>query len=99
MAIGKHRSLLQTGRALLRRSRHLGDLLFVIRMVVMALVHMLVVGIELQREPAMRLAAASSLRDVRIIFADGLVFEHLQLRVHSTQFGLAALMERRGLKI
>ena len=55
----------------------------------MTLVHMLVVRVELQRETAMRLAAASSLRDVRIIFAYGLVFEHLQLGVNTSQFGLA----------
>ena len=54
----------------------------------MALVHMLSVSIELQRETAMRLATAASFRDVRIIFAYGLVFEHLQLGVDTSQFGL-----------
>lgn len=57
-------------------------------MVVVALVHMLVVRVELQREAAMRLAAATSLRDVRIILAYGLVLQHLQLGVDTSQFGL-----------
>ena len=58
-------------------------------MVVVALVHMLVVCVELQREAAVRLPAASPLRDVRIIFAYGLVLQLLQLGVDTSQFGLA----------